>query len=448
MVVSPNKKKLDAENQALNWLVISVGIISLIFVTNLRDPFNAPKSWILSISGFWIFGWLAFQIKVRLKESIQKFTIIISLLFVSALIIDFIATDNKYIGMFGTYQRRTGLLTYLSLIFFFLSASFLIRFSNILKVHRMTLVVGFIVGSYGFSQHFGVDPIHWANPYNSVISTVGNPDFSSALMAILLVLAFGIPFQSQHKKGIKYFAVFEVLLLLTTIIFSQARQGLISGVLGISVILSYLIFKYNRKFGYTFQVILVIIGIFSLIGMLNKGPLHKLFYKLSVTNRGDYWRAGWRMFKANPIFGVGLDRYGDNFRLFRDSKQSQRHGPDLISNAAHNVPIQFAATGGLVLLIAFIAYLIFVSWRAIELIRNSNVSEKMIAVSLVGAWVTYQSQSFISIDNVGLAIWGYLLGGIVVGLSIRESEKQLTTPNKPFAQPVSYQVSFFNRKQQ
>ena len=52
----------------------------------------------------------------------------------------------------------------------------------------------------------------------------------------------------------------------------------------------------------------------------------------------------------------------------------------------------------------------------------------MVAVSFVGAWITYEAQSFISIDNVGIAIWGWILGGLIVGISVVETQDPFTSP--------------------
>ena len=146
-------------------------------------------------------------------------------------------------------------------------------------------------------------------------------------------------------------------------------------------------------------------------------------FKVSVTYRGDYWRAGFRMFKSHPWFGVGLDRYGSYFTQYRDITQASRvaRGPSVHSNAAHNVPIQLAATGGIFLLIAFLALTAFIIWRGIVGLRNKTGNEQMVFAGFFGAWVAYEAQSLISIDNLGIAIWGWVLGGIVVALSRGEA---------------------------
>jgi hypothetical protein len=208
-----------------------------------------------------------------------------------------------------------------------------------------------------------------------------------------------------------------VVLLLVTIVFSQVRQGLLAGAIGGAIVGLVWLHQRSKISAYVLAGFSVVVGLLGLVGMLNKGPLATYFFKTSVTYRGDYWRAGVQMFKSHPWFGVGLDRYGSYFRQYRDATQSLRRGPDIVSNAAHNVPIQLAATGGIFVLIAFLAITVFIGWRGVVALRNTSGLNQIVVATFFGAWVTYEAQSMISIDNVGIAIWGWLLGGIVVALS-------------------------------
>jgi tetratricopeptide (TPR) repeat protein len=51
-------------------------------------------------------------------------------------------------------------------------------------------------------------------------------------------------------------------------------------------------------------------------------------------------------------------------------------------------------------------------------LKNFSGSDQIVVASVLAAWIAYQSQSLISIDNIGLAVWGYLLGGALIGLSL------------------------------
>ena len=43
---------------------------------------------------------------------------------------------------------------------------------------------------------------------------------------------------------------------------------------------------------------------------------------------------------------------------------------------------------------------------------------------MVGAWAAYQIQSFVSINQLGLAIWGWVLSGLIIGYEINTSSKE------------------------
>jgi len=51
-------------------------------------------------------------------------------------------------------------------------------------------------------------------------------------------------------------------------------------------------------------------------------------------------------------------------------------------------------------------------------------------IALVGAWVAYQAQAFVSINQIGLAIWGWVLSGLIIGYEIntRVSQNSQSVP--------------------
>jgi hypothetical protein len=154
-------------------------------------------------------------------------------------------------------------------------------------------------------------------------------------------------------------------------------------------------------------------GGIALAGALQIGPLTKYIYKNSVSLRGQYWLAGMNMGQQHPITGVGMDSYGDNYRLYRDAHAIVLPGKSIVSNAAHNVVIDFFASGGWPLLLSYLA-LIALSVLAIVRVAARKKQYDATFVALTGAWLCYQLQSVISINQVGLAVWGWLLGGALI----------------------------------
>jgi hypothetical protein len=173
----------------------------------------------------------------------------------------------------------------------------------------------------------------------------------------------------------------------------------------------------SKALGYSYLGLAAVGFVAVLIGTLNKGPLASLLYKGSVTYRGDYWRAGWKMTVENPIFGVGLDSYGDWYRRSRTIEATLRRGPDVTSNAAHNVFLDISAYGGFPLLFIYVALMVLVVISTVKVIKRSQ-GFKAGFVGLVAGWVAFQAQSIISINQIGLALWGWVLSGLIIGYEI------------------------------
>jgi hypothetical protein len=157
---------------------------------------------------------------------------------------------------------------------------------------------------------------------------------------------------------------------------------------------------------------------FSVLGMLQVGPLQQYLYKSSVSVRGYYWRAGLEMLSSHPFFGVGIDRYGSYFKQYREVDYPLNVGFQLTSSNAHNTFIQFFATGGIFLGITYLALNLFVLHRAIIGIKNLKGNQRLYLVGILSAWISFHAQSLVSIDNIGISIWGWVLAGSIIGLSL------------------------------
>ena len=62
------KQAKASSKSGINLVLIGLAAVTLTFVTGLRDPFNAPKMWLLLLFGAWFLG----QIKGELLENIRN----------------------------------------------------------------------------------------------------------------------------------------------------------------------------------------------------------------------------------------------------------------------------------------------------------------------------------------------------------------------------------------
>jgi hypothetical protein len=133
----------------------------------------------------------------------------------------------------------------------------------------------------------------------------------------------------------------------------------------------------------------------------------------------------------HPLTGVGFDTYGDWYRRARDTQALITPGPNTVTNAAHNVPFDVFAFGGWPLFVPYLAILLL---SVVAIIRVTLRTREYdgIFVTLTTAWVCYQLQSIISINQIGLAIWGWLFGGALIAYEIATRPKKTEETKEGF----------------
>jgi O-antigen ligase len=386
--------------------------------TDFYDPFNSPKFVLLLLIAGWLIGYLVnsyreIPIKFKTHEFATTLTVGFFLIF---LLISTLLTDVFIVGLLGDTQRRNGFLTYLGLSIILLYSVRVINHSNVILVYKVGIITGLVLSAYGLMQISGRDFISWNNPYNAMILTLGNPNFASATLAILSLLALSGLFLNKLSITFKIFCVIFIVVALIDIVASDSRQGLMTIFFSLISYFSIYFYLKNKKIGILVFSISLIGAFLAILGMLQKGPLTSLLYKDSVSVRGYYWRAGIEMFKDSPWNGIGIDRYGAYFKQFREANYPLKYGFEITSSNAHNTFIQLFATAGIFVGLSYLLLLFYILLTAIRLIKNSNSEDKKVVLGLFSAWLGFQAQSLISIDNIGIAVWGWLLGGAILGL--------------------------------
>jgi hypothetical protein len=116
---------------------------------------------------------------------------------------------------------------------------------------------------------------------------------------------------------------------------------------------------------------------------------------------------------SHPFFGVGLDSYGDWYLSTR-SANAAFYSPDTQSNSAHNIFLDLGSTGGFPLFIVNIALSILTAIAIYKLAKRLTQFNWAFA-AISGAWVAYEAQAVISINQLGLGVWGWTLMGLIIG---------------------------------
>ena len=422
------------EKLIAKWLYLGVPFTALVVGNNINyDPVNITKMMALSVVGFAVLAIaLTAQGKTLIREN--KATSIFVALFLSFALSAAVFSELPFQqNIFGVYGRNTGLITYLGLAGVLLGAVNL-RSKNYFRKMIFGLIfsglANVVLNTFSL---LGIELISWNNVYNTLLGTFGNPNFISSFLGIFFVASLGFLFGNNISIIFKLVTLPLFTLTFYQILVTKSIQGIVVTALGTAIVGFFLVRHYLKSVWlqalYLFGS--VIAAGFAIAGALQVGPLTQYIYKTSVSLRGEYWQAGLNMGMDHPLTGVGMDGYGDWFRRARDASAMILPGPNTVTNSAHNVNIDIFAYGGFPLVISYFGLLAIAAVAIVKVaLRQKNYDP--IFVSLSAAWICYQAQALISINQIGLAIWGWALTGLVIGYEVatRNQSSEVSDSNE------------------
>jgi len=414
-----------AERTIARILGIGSAFVAIAVVTgSVTDPVNVTKLFALggvAVGAFAVV--LAFGFGQLWRGS--KILVIAAIVFLLAGLSAVLNSSAPLVqNIYGAYGRNTAFITYVLLVLTLISAailrstkSFSILIWGLLGAGLVNVVYCLWVIAFG-------DFIPWNNPYGNILGTFGNPNFVGAFLGLFAASLAAYSLTTGVKFVYRLISLVVFLVALYEIIDSNAIQGRVVVAAGLAIVGFYFV---RSKFSSIFaQIVYIgfagIAGTFALLGALQIGPLTQFIYKTSVSLRGQYWLAGWNMGTEHPLTGVGFDSYGDWYRRARDVQALVLPGPNTTTNAAHNVPCDVFAFGGWPLFIPYL-FILLLSVNAIIKVTLRTRAYDGVFVTLTTAWVCYQLQSIISINQIGLAIWGWLFGGALIAYEIATRPK-------------------------
>ena len=409
------------------------GFFTTIFVAAwwTVEPVNAPKMVVLAMTAGACLGILIagrfelFKIDKLLITSVVTFVLI-------SMLTLFSSADPVEINLFGVGGRNTGLITYIALAIVFISSVQLKSSLAIQKVIKAFAFSGIFNVAYCLLSIAGIELLPWNNIYKTILGTFGNPNFIGAFLGIFAVLTLAFIVNKNQSRKIQLSGFILLSVTFFEILESNAIQGIVVFALGASIVIWMKIRStFTRSIvEYVYLSGIIASGIFAVLGALQIGPLTKYIYKSSVSLRGEYWQAAWNMGIQHPFTGVGMDSYGSWFRRARDTEGFLKPGADVTTNAAHNVFLDIFAYGGFPLLIAYLLVIAVIARSAFNLLFASK-NYDFIGVGLVAVWVCYQAQALISINQIGVAIWGWIFGGLIIAYDkiLKSSRSEVSSTN-------------------
>jgi O-antigen ligase len=387
------------------------------------DVVNPPKLIMLTTGAFaGLFTLLKYKV-FRKNKLFKKLHIASVYFLLTSFLIFLISGLEKTSQFFGIQGRHTGLLTYVALLLVLLTAAHGVNKINLGTLLKFFLTTSFVSTFYGLMQVFKLDPIPWEQPDGWITSFYANPNFFSAFTGIATGVLFGLLFKSTIKIFSKLLLVCAIAVKVFLLKETVAYQGPAVLLMMIAIILFFNLRNVTklRTLSYVYLAGIGVIVVYVALAILRFVPGGSILNKPSLTARVDFWRTAVAIFTDHPIFGVGFDGYRDFEGRYRDLASTFNINKLDTTDASHNVFLDFAVNGGILLLSAYLIILSLTLLSVVRVIRRSDKVEVNFII-IVASWIGYLAQSIISINHLGVAIWGWIFSGAIIGYDIYESQ--------------------------
>lgn len=394
------------------------------------DSVNIPKFTALATGSSLLLGYLLFDLKYILKSNI-KFVLLLIGIFIFWSGLSYIYSPmNNLEGLYGVDGRLTGLITYVCLGVIFCSAASISNVKQLKGYFKILLATGIINSAYAIMQILKLDPILWNTLYKPIFGFFGNSNFLAAFLGISASACLAPTLIGKYNKITNISLIVYIIIALFIIIYSESEQGIFVFMSGLFMTF-FIILKNSERFKKYLITYSILIGFGALViisDLFQIAPWKSFLYSPSIAERGEFWSAAIRMTFDHPLLGVGLDGFQDNFHRFRDLSAANRD-PSAKVNSVHNVLLDFSVGGGFPLAIIYIVLCALVVRSAIRYVSRSTTNDPYF-IAIFSAWVGYQVQSLISINQLGLAIWGWALGGTIIGYERMPQADPITNKSK------------------
>ncbi len=397
----------------------AVLLTGLLFVKDASDPVNIVKLSALLLCALTVavlaVSRVARERVLRLPSGAPAW-VAVGLL--AALTLAAVVAPHTPTALYGTYGRNSGLFAYAAALLLYVVVLRVFDAASTKVVAFGFVLAALVTASYGLCQYRGIDAVGWNNPFNPIIAALGNPDFAAAYIAIGVPVTVWAACWPGWSTAWRVLSGGAALLMLVVAVLSDAVQGPIAAAAGLVVLgLAWALGQSGQARRLSLGGVAGVSALGLLVlaaGAAGTGPGKVAFEGISYRARTWYWEGALHMFQRSPVWGVGLDSYGIRWRQERPVASVRELGGDHFSDAAHSVPLQMLAQGGLVLGLAYLAFVGVTAYCLVKGLLRLRGQERLLLGALGGSWVAYQVQSLISIDQIPLLVAHFVLAGAVV----------------------------------
>ncbi len=464
-------------------LVVLIVATPTVFLRNTFSTFDIPQVTILWLTAMTM-GLIAVarRLVFRSDASLPRPVMVVAAAFLISLGLNVALSPQPWVAFTGLPARGAGALTYGLCLLIFLSAYGTVTRRGPVMIVTAFVVAHGVVSGYALLQAYGGDPYQWGEGelwVSPVFSTLGNPNFSSAYLAVTLPLVTWLAFGSPCGRWIRVLG--GALLGATTVALSylDSFQGGLAALVSLAVVANWAWYRVRSgrlvATAVAAPATLAIVGVPLLLQEPGRAVLVALVACLAVTgwlslewdqrhpplvdpvaigwnrrrvvlasssavvavavtvlvagsriadelrsglgHRVEFWRTSLSIFREHPILGTGLETYSAYFTLHRPISHAVEW-EFVLSDSPHSVPLGLLSGGGLLVAGTYAALVGLIGWIGYRTVCRTGGSARMVAVAILAAWVAYQVQSLVSMDMPGLIATQWIFGGALLAMDV------------------------------
>lgn len=462
---------------AITRAIVSIYYLLFLATPLVLTPWNYElfefNKMLLVYSGSIIIGTL-WTIRMILEKRVllhkTPLDIPIALLLTSHLI-STVHSIDPHISVWGYYGRFNGglmsLISYLVLYYGLVSNVPVEK--NKKTIHTMliiSLISGLLVSLYGIAQHFGIDAHLWVQDVqNRVFSTLGQPNWLAAYLAILMpvAMAFMVVPPSEYRISNHMFRISRFIFLIVamvfyiTLLYTKSRSGFLAfwianvafwaGTYGSTLRKATspaALFRWAAGIHLALVIITISIGspfdqinkVFTVFENRHEAPQQETpsqptsttsaeaappVQTIHITDSGEIrklvWEGAVEATRARPYFGWGVDTFAWVYYQFKPVEHNHTSEWDFLYNKAHNEYLNYAATTGLIGLGTYLLVIgSFAIWFLVQLLRSTHTRKHTISIGLFAGWVSLLVTNFFGFTVVITSLYFWLIPACVVTL--------------------------------
>jgi O-antigen ligase len=389
----------------LRMTIISIVPLSLMLV----KPINFSKYKVISIPFLLILFWYLLSWKIN-EQTYADF-------------------------LFGFYGRGFGVLTLLGCFLTTLIVADSIRAESKKFLKNINRLIIFAI-FYGLIQYIDLDPFQWESGYSGVLLTLGNTNFASAILGILSTVPLYKLINTGVRRNIP--SIITTTLIIFLVLETNSSQGFVLILFNI-LVLSILFCKKekcinNKRKLAKLLALFCSISFIPITFILNIQVFNNLvnFFNnaFQIESRLQHWSLAVRIWRDNPLFGVGVDGMGLNSSKYLSEYDAKIWGNYTFPDKAHNEFLDNFVNGGIVVGFMHLFSTIVVAYFALKLMRRqmNKLENEVLEVSTV-MWFGYVLQSTFSTNQIFIKFFGAVLSGVVIGFYINGQDTNRFSKN-------------------